>query len=164
MAKIELEKLFEAQAKLDETIATNHNITYANTRERRILSLIVEIGELANTTRCFKYWSNKGPESKERILDEYADGLHFFLSLGVDIKTSKMAYNRTKHLDDLTSQFHDVYHKIDIFKKKQDDASYIKAFQSFLNLLPLLKYRWSDLEEAYYKKLGVNYNRQETNY
>ena len=156
MAKIELEKLFEAQAKLDQTIADNHHITYATTRERRILSLIVEIGELANSTRCFKYWSNKGPESRERVLDEYADGLHFFLSLGVDIQTS--------HCEDLTAQFHEIYHRIDLFKKKQDDTSYIKAFQSFLNLLPLLGYRWPSLEEAYYKKLGVNYNRQETNY
>ena len=94
----------------------------------------------------------------------FADGLHFFLSLGVDIKTSKKSYNRTKHCDNLTSQFHEIYHRIDVFKKKQDDTSYIKAFQSFLNLLPLLGYRWSSLEEAYYKKLGVNYNRQETNY
>ena len=164
MAKIELEKLFEAQAKLDQTIADNHHITYATTRERRILSLIVEIGELANATRCFKYWSNKGPEPREIVLDEYADGLHFFLSLGVDIKTSKKSYNRTKHCKDLTAQFHEIYHRIDVFKKKQDDVSYIKAFQSFLNLLPLLGYRWSSLEEAYYKKLGVNYNRQETNY
>ncbi|MCF0108072.1 MAG: dUTP diphosphatase [Bacilli bacterium] len=164
MAKIELEKLFEAQAKLDQTIADNHHVTYESTRERRILSLIVEIGELANATRCFKYWSNKGPEPKDIVLDEYADGLHFFLSLGLDIRTSKKSYNRTKHCDNLTSQFHEIYHRIDIFKKKQDDVSYIKAFQSFLNLLPLLGYRWNSLEEAYYKKLGVNYNRQETNY
>ena len=80
------------------------------------------------------------------------------------ISASKTSYNRTKHLDNLTDQFHEVYHRIDIFKKKQDDKTYIKAFQTFLNLLPLLGYRWKDLEKAYYKKLGVNYVRQETNY
>lgn len=161
---MDLTDLFKKQAELDETIAKNHNVTYASTRSRRIMALIVEIGELANATRCFKYWSNKGSESKEIVLDEYADGLHFFLSLGVDIKTSKTSYNRTKHLEDLTAQFHEIYHRIDIFNKKQDEASYIKAFQSFLNLLPLLGYRWKDLENAYYKKLGVNYVRQQTNY
>ena len=161
---MDLTDLFKKQAELDETIAKNHNVTYASTRSRRIMALIVEIGELANATRCFKYWSNKGSEDKEIVLDEYADGLHFFLSLGVDIKTSKTSYNRTKHLEDLTAQFHEIYHRIDIFNKKQDEASYIKAFQSFLNLLPLLGYRWKDLQKAYYKKLGVNYVRQETNY
>ena len=162
--KMDLTELFKKQAELDATIAKNHNISYATTRSRRIMALIVEIGELANATRCFKYWSNKGAEPKEIVLDEYADGLHFFLSLGVDIKTSKTSYNRTKHLDNLTDQFHEVYHRIDIFKKKQDDKTYIKAFQTFLNLLPLLGYRWPQLRAAYYKKLGVNYVRQETNY
>lgn len=164
MAKIELEELFIAQAKLDERIAKEHNVSYQTTRDKRIMALIVEIGELANTTRCFKYWSNKGPEAKEIVLDEYADGLHFFLSLGVDINTSKKNYNLTKHLEDLTKQFHLVYHNIDLFYKKQDERSYIKAFQSFLNLLPLLGYRWKDLKEAYYKKLQVNYDRQNSNY
>lgn len=162
--KMDLTELFKKQAELDATIAENHHVSYATTRSRRIMALIVEIGELANATRCFKYWSNKGAEPKEIVLDEYADGLHFFLSLGVDIKTSKTSYNRTKHLDNLTDQFHEVYHRIDVFNKKQDDKSYIKAFQAFLNLLPLLGYRWKDLERAYYKKLGVNYVRQETNY
>ena len=162
--KIELQELFIAQEKLDATIAQNHGISYKTTRPRRLMACLVEIGELANATRCFKYWSNKGPEADEIVLDEYADGLHFFLSLGIDIKTSKRSYNITKHEDNLTDQFLMVYHRLDEFRKKQDDKSYIKAFQAFLNLLPLLGYKWKQLEEAYYKKLGVNYNRQETNY
>ena len=161
---ISLEPLFLAQGQLDERIAKEHNVSYETTRDKRIMALIVEIGELANTTRCFKYWSNKGSDSKERVLDEYADGLHFFLSLGIDIKTTKKTYNITKHLDDLTKQFHLIYHYIDVFYKKQDEKSYIRAFQSFLNLLPLLDYRWKSLEEAYYKKLQVNYDRQNNNY
>ena len=128
MAKIELEELFKAQAKLDATIAENHNISYATTRHRRIMACLVEIGELANATRCFKYWSNKSSEPDEIVLDEFADGLHFFLSLGVDIKTNKKTYNLTKHADNLTDQFLEVYRRLDIFYKKQDDISYIKAF------------------------------------
>ena len=78
--KIELEELFKAQAELDATIAKNHQISYETTRHRRIMACLVEIGELANATRCFKYWSNKGKESDDIVLDEFADGLHFFLS------------------------------------------------------------------------------------
>ena len=154
--KIELDELFLAQEQLDLTIAKNHGITYKTTRHRRLMACLVEIGELANATRCFKYWSNKGPESDEIVLDEYADGLHFFLSLGVDIGTKKRTYNLTKHEADMTDQFLLIYHRLDEFRKRQDDASYIRAFQAFLNLLPLLGYKWKDLREAYYKKLGVN--------
>lgn len=164
MSKIILDELFVAQRQLDETIANNHGVSYSSTRHKRILSLVVEIGELANATRCFKYWSNKPSESKERILDEYADGLHFFLSLGIDINTNKKVYHLSKHEDNLTDQFLLVYRRIDEFYKHQDDRTYIRAFQAFLNLLPLLGYRYKELEKAYYQKLGVNYHRQETNY
>lgn len=162
--EILLEDLFKVQAELDETIAKNHDISYANTRDRRIMALLVEIGELANSTRCFKYWSNKPSESDERVLDEYADGLHFFLSLGVDLSTSKKEYDFTEIIVDKTLALHEVYHRIDVFYKEQNDENYILAFQSFLNLIKSLGYSWEEAREAYYKKLGENYHRQETNY
>ena len=162
--KIDLNSLYQKQAELDARIAENHNVSYATTRERRILALLVEIGEFANATRCFKYWSNKPSEAQDIVLDEYVDGLHFFLSLGIDINTSKKTYNHTKHADNLTKQILEVYRLASIFYKKQDEKSYIKAFQAFLNIPVLLKVRWSTVEKAYYKKLGENYHRQDTNY
>ena len=162
--QINLNRLYEKQAELDQRIADNHNVTYASTRERRILALLVEIGEFANATRCFKYWSNKSSEPQDIVLDEYVDGLHFFLSLGVDINVSKREYNHTKHSDNLTGQILEVYRLASIFLKKQDEKSYIKAFQAFINITPLLKVRWLTIEKAYYKKLGENYSRQDNNY
>ena len=101
---IDLTNLYQKQAELDARIAENHNVSYETTRERRILALLVEIGEFANATRCFKYWSNKPSEAQDIVLDEYVDGLHFFLSLGIDIKVNKKTYNHTKHADNLTKQ------------------------------------------------------------
>ena len=161
---IDLSKLYIKQAELDQRIADNHNVTYASTRERRILALLVEIGEFANATRCFKYWSNKKSEPQDIVLDEYVDGLHFFLSLGIDIKVSKKTYNYTKRADNLTKQVLGTYRLASLFYKNQDEKSYIKAFQAFINIVPLLKVRWSTIEKAYYKKLGENYNRQDSNY
>ena len=80
----DLTDLYIKQKELDLEIAKNHNINYENTRNKRVLALLVELGEFANTTRTFKFWSNKGPEAKEVMLDEFADGLHFLLSLGID--------------------------------------------------------------------------------
>ena len=161
---IDLSKLYIKQAELDQRIADNHSVTYASTRERRILALLVEIGEFANATRCFKYWSNKKSEPQDIVLDEYVDGLHFFLSLGIDIKVSKKTYNYTKRADNLTKQVLETYRLASLFYKNQDEKSYTKAFQAFINIVPLLKVRWSTIEKAYYKKLGENYNRQDNNY
>ena len=153
---IDLSKLYIKQAELDQRIADNHHVTYASTRERRILALLVEIGEFANATRCFKYWSNKKSEPQDIVLDEYVDGLHFFLSLGIDINVSKKKYNYTKKADNLTKQVLETYRLASIFYKNQDEKSYIKAFQAFINIVPLLKVRWTTIEKAYYKKLGEN--------
>lgn len=156
--------LFDSQARLDAAIHENHKVNYEVTRSRRILALLVEIGEFANTTRCFKYWSNKGMEDKDVVLDEFADGMHFFLSLGIDIKTTKVDYEVVNPNRDLTTQIHLVYSRIEDFKKTQEEIPYIKAFSAFLNILPIMGYSFHDAELAYYKKLNVNYNRQETNY
>ena len=79
MEKINLEKLYKLQAELDDEIARNHNVSYASTHEKRLLALTVELGELANETRCFKYWSLKPASPKEIVMDEYADGIHEML-------------------------------------------------------------------------------------
>ena len=71
---IDLTPLYVKQAELDQRIADNHHVSYETTRERRILALLVEIGEFANATRCFKYWSNKPSEAQDIVLDEYVDG------------------------------------------------------------------------------------------
>lgn len=84
---MELKELYEMQAALDDFIVRS---AFKDLQEYdeliflrdRLLALFAEVGELANATRCFKYWSKKGPESRERLLDEYVDILHFWLSIG----------------------------------------------------------------------------------
>lgn len=86
-----IKELLDKQKELDLYIAKEKNLRDPyDTKwlESRKLALLVEVAELANATRCFKYWSNKGPESKERMLDESANCLHFCLSL--------MNFNRDK--------------------------------------------------------------------
>ena len=94
---MELKEFYELQNKLDKVIVDNmfniigdeisdvdHNsIAFLNDR---ILALFTEVGEFANATRCFKYWSIKPSESHERLLDEYVDILFFWLSIGNTMK------------------------------------------------------------------------------
>lgn len=49
--------------------------------DKKLLALSAEVGELANATKCFKYWSEQEPEGTERIHDEFADVLHMLLSV-----------------------------------------------------------------------------------
>lgn len=88
---MEINKLYQMQNDLDEYIVKKHfgnmivhnDDTFLN---NRLLALFAEVGEFTNATRCFKYWSNKPAESKERLLDEYVDILFFWLSIGNTMK------------------------------------------------------------------------------
>jgi len=92
---LDLTDLFKLQNDLDTLIVdknyNKYNLLYklekTGTNDKyfllpRITALFTEVAEFANATRCFKYWSNKPPESLERELDEYVDILHFWLSIG----------------------------------------------------------------------------------
>lgn len=85
---MQLAELFKLQEKLDNEIMNNHFITEIKPEDllnERLLALHTEVSELANAARSFKYWSTKGPEPKGRLLDEYADILHFWLSVGLSL-------------------------------------------------------------------------------
>lgn len=71
-------KLFDMQKELDTYIETNHNVKQAELLDKKILALLVEVGELANETRCFKFWSKKKPSERDVIIEEYVDGIHFY--------------------------------------------------------------------------------------
>ncbi|MGG4002815.1 dUTP diphosphatase, partial [Geobacillus stearothermophilus] len=75
---------YDMQRALDERIETEHGLMEEDLFARKQLAFLVELGELANETRCFKFWSIKPPAPAERVLEEYVDGLHFLLSLGLE--------------------------------------------------------------------------------
>src|SRR5690606_36397479 len=106
--EIDWQKLFSMQRELDERIIVEHQLTGTYFLER-LLALQVEVGELANETRCFKYWSLKPPAERAVILEEYVDGIHFILSIGLSLGLETMIPNKR-------------------FVNKQNDTSMVKQF------------------------------------
>lgn len=161
---IDLSAFFPLQEGLDKDIAIKHGVSYESTFSRRLMALLVELGEFANETRCFKYWSTKGPSPKERILDEYADGLHFLLSLGIPLGVTHYKHYFKVTEKDLTEAILTVYENAVELRKHYDADHYAKTFGSYLNLIPLFDYSIEEVGQAYLDKLGVNYKRQEEHY
>jgi dimeric dUTPase (all-alpha-NTP-PPase superfamily) len=164
MNDLVLDDLYVEQMGLDETIALKHHLTYEQTKTKRLLALLVELGEFANETRCFKFWSFKPASNKEVILDEYADGMHFFLSLGLILNIKKLTHHFKKPSGDLTDNILKVYQLVSDLSLHYDEVHYLLAFNAFLDLLPLLDYSGEDAIKAYKAKLAVNYTRQENKY
>ena len=159
-----LKEMYDKQLELDLEIAKNHKISYEDTKDKRLLALLVELGEFANATRTFKFWSFKPSESKERVLDEFADGLHFLLSLGLAYGYRVDSIEAEGEEKELTKAILDSYHYINEFYNDRTFAKYVKMFEGYLKILATLGCSWSEAHDAYFLKLEENHHRQETNY
>ena len=161
---IDLTSLFPLQEALDKRIQDEHHVTYEGTVKERILALLVELGEFANETRCFKFWSNKGPSPKDIVLDEYADGLHFLLSLGIVLGVKELRYEISPKTENLTEAILIAYREASSLLDDFSIDRYQSSFHAFLDIAPLIGAEPDEIIDAYHKKLGVNYKRQDTNY
>lgn len=156
--------LFSMQQTLDHHIKTKHRLTDKNLLEERHLALLVELGELANETRCFKFWSTKPASDTAAILEEYVDGIHFILSLGLE-----SGYSYNKALEDqvngsLTEQFNEVFNKCITFRNDPTQINYEILFTTYLQLGVMLGFSEEDIQTAYVKKNEVNFKRQHQGY
>ncbi|KAB2334176.1 dUTP diphosphatase [Bacillus mesophilum] len=159
------ERLFNMQKELDAHIEAKHELTNENLFDRKVLALLVELGELANETRCFKFWSVKPAAAQETILEEYVDGVHFILSLGIELQYESAApVIEAADQNDINEQFLAVFEQIHQFRAEKTRASYEKLFLVYLQLGQLLGFSAADIERAYFEKNEVNYERQKENY
>lgn len=165
---MDFEKLYSMQKLLDERIETQHGLQAENLVEKKILALLVEIGELANETRCFKFWSLKPAAPLEKVLEEYVDGLHFILSLGLDLDfTYNPTNNETKKKAGtgiLVEQFLLVFQAVNQFQQKKTIETYNDLFANYLSLGDYLGFTGEKIQQAYIQKNEVNHERQNQNY
>jgi len=165
-----LKKLFELQRQLDERIEQEHPRHPGEDRlEKKILALAVEVGELANETRCFKFWSVKPPSEQAVILEEYADVLRFGLSIGLDILDEMYLDFFPFHWDNITRQFIEIFARIGelgfVIKtggKRWIKYEYEQLMRLIFGLAPLLGFTWEQVMDAYLRKNAINYERQDS--
>lgn len=159
-----LTKLFETQKILRDRIGYNEPDRF----DKLILALLVEIGECANEVRCFKFWSHKPSSEKKVILEEYVDGLHFVLELGLEREETTV----TKPYDEswiikrgtVTKQFNALFDKVSNFSEWKAVGNYANVLDYYLGLGEMLGFTWEEIEEAYFTKNKINHKRQEEGY
>jgi dimeric dUTPase (all-alpha-NTP-PPase superfamily) len=164
---MKLTRLFEMQQELDERIKKEHHLEEASLFERKVLALLVELGELANETRCFKYWSNKPSSDKGVVLEEYVDGVHFILSLGIELNLHHELED-VEILDDqdndVVSLFMEVYRLTVSLKENPTKGSYVPLVSAYFKLGQALSFNFMEIEEAYLQKNIINHERQNKGY
>lgn len=176
-----LKELFDMQKKLDEHIIKEKGLEGQDLLPKKILALQVELGELANEWRGFKFWSNNqeprtkvpltawGEPYRNPLLEEYVDCLHFFLSIGNDLDSTERFDAIARNAgNDITSIILATFHHVGKTKfsislaSKQDH--YMYALEGFMHLGKKLGFTWEQIVQAYKDKNEVNHQRQENGY
>jgi len=185
-----LTELFQIQKKLDERIIKEHGLEGRDLLDKKILSLQVEIGELCQNWRGFKFWSkDQEPRTKaERpvfdesigehvfvkvnpLLEEYVDCLHFILSIGTELKSEHVRWFKNgKSIDfsysSITDQFNRLFEIVGEVNVSTDYEceEYEELFYTFIALGVLLRLDWEQIEQAYMDKNKINIERQNNGY
>ncbi|GAA0376308.1 dUTP diphosphatase [Bacillus horti] len=178
-----IEKLYNIQRELDQKIVSNHQLQKDNLVPAKLLALQVELGELANETRCFKYWSLRPASEKEVILEEFVDGLHFVLSIGLDLSFDKDVIQDffldseeepmvelqdidegSKTKNKALEGFLEVYALISAVHQEASVVNYKLLLKKYIQLGYTLGFQWAAIGQAYLSKNEVNHQRQAEGY
>ncbi|MGM8213325.1 dUTP diphosphatase [Virgibacillus sp. W0430] len=157
-------ELFTMQAALDQYIVDKHALSDKNLFEKKYLALLVELGELANETRCFKFWSTKSRNESSVILEEYVDNIHFILSLGIEKGYILETIQFEVESDSETAQFNNVFAACTLFYEHPSVENYKNLFKRYLQLGKTLGFNEKDIQKAYKDKNEINYERQQAGY
>lgn len=159
-----LQKLFKMQEELDRFIQSNQGINEDVFRKKG-LALLIELAELANETRCFKFWSQKGPSERNVILEEYVDSIHFLLSLGIE-KNLNMLEEWPERVgeNDLTELFIGTQREILDFLEDYSMTNYQDLWSWYGAIAEELGFSYEDIFDAYLAKNQTNYDRQNDGY
>lgn len=161
---MELSQLFTMQRELDSFIQKNR-AEGTDVFQEKGLALLVELAELANETRSFKFWSTKGPSPSDVILEEYVDSIHFMLSLGIEKDFDGLTFWPEGNISgDLTGIFLKTTESIIHFLNELTVESYENMWIHYGAIAEKLGFTPADIIEAYILKNEENYKRQKEGY
>lgn len=162
-----LQPYYEMQRKLDDNIVETKSLqtVYGSKsfKTKQILAFKQELGEfLQRLPKVFKFWSNKTNKIDEETLEEWIDGFHFLLSIGLVNHYNKRMFNVERYsftFWNMEDVFTDIYNNP---IKTFDD--YELVFHLYYSLIRYYGYKDEDIKKAYDKKNKINFDRQAQGY
>jgi dimeric dUTPase (all-alpha-NTP-PPase superfamily) len=162
---MDIQALFAIQKQLNDRIVQEHDLYGQDLFKEKLLAFLVEIGELANETRCFKYWSRKSSSERSVVLEEYVDGLHFILTLGLALGFENSKLNdHAGSPQSVTEQFLLVMKQTHQLDRNRTVEDYQQLVDSFFILGNKLGFSHTEIEKSYFEKNKVNHQRQDAGY
>ena len=152
-----LSKVYEENKKLDDIFIEKYDHLDKDMYRKNKIELLVEIGEFANETKCFKYWTNKKP-NKDLVLEEFADCIIMTLCM-YNYKDLDLEENNFNKQNDVCDNIAYLYKLASDFYFSDDTNLLKELLFNLVNLSELLNITKKEIVEASLKKIELDTKR-----
>ncbi|MFL0247639.1 dUTP diphosphatase [Candidatus Clostridium stratigraminis] len=143
-----LQKLYDYQNKLDEEIQSKIDTQGKLLLYQKLLALEVKVGELANETKCFHYWTSRKIQARKRILEKYIEAIYLILSIGVEKGFTETDFEVKEVEYELTENFLNLFVDMNDFMVCSSKDHYITIIEDLLSLSLFLGFTEDDILNA----------------
>ncbi len=159
-----LNKIFGMQMLLDKAIMKAHGEkSIMRIKEKRIVALLVELGEFANEYSAFKYWKKNKTIDEAKLIEEFVDGIHFLSTMAIELNSAfniePIILNEDKSIQ-LLETFKEISSLSNDYSKKQIE----KCLGLYLGIAEQLNISENQIEDFYIVKNKTNFERIKNNY
>ncbi len=155
-------EIYEENKKLDELFFQKYG-NDSEIRRKNKLELLVELGELANETKCFKYWSLKKP-NRDLVLEEYVDTLQMVFYMFNDLNIPLDSEFPCEKEFDLIDEFMYLFSLASKLSLDYNEENVKEIFVNLIKLGSLLEFSDEEIILWFNKKIEINKERMETGY
>ncbi len=154
--------IIDQQLLLDAALKEAHNINqdYSN---QMIIALYTEVGEFANEVQSFKYWKKSKQIDQEKLLEEFADGLHFLMSFAIKKKCDCIIEPLVLS-NDINVQILEMYKSIYKLCKNISKRNITKSIAIYIGIAKILNISDDVIIQSYMLKNKKNFERIKNNY
>ncbi len=155
-------EIYEVNKKLDDVFIEKYHSTI-DYDKKNIVEFLVELGEFANETKCFKYWTVKKAQ-KEKVLEEFADcitmSLLYFHLLNLELEELDNPIETENVLDVLMM----LYEQVLTLNRKLEEDTVRSIFSNLLYLGTFFQFTEEEIQEAIRKKQKITWERLNSDY
>lgn len=156
--------IYERNKELDKIFITRYQKDEPFYFEKNCIGFLVELGELINETKCFKYWTIKKPK-KDLVLEEYADclisTLTFYYALDMNLDEELVEHQKTDNILEIINYLYQECTKI---MKNMNESLLRDILSNLMYLGELLDLSHEEIIDACQKKQDIIEERLNSDY
>ncbi len=164
---MKLQLYYDKQLELEKFVCQNIGMEWGEftsvpMTDKRVFAFKVELAEFSNETAWFKYWKKSHKIDKAKVLDEFADCVHFIVAIGIH-------RNYHKFVHELRYEGWLEYPEEQLYREIMEDSIassglWKEVFERLIAIGIKLGYSLEEIQTSYLRKNKKNIERQISNY